>query len=155
MSTYIFVGDTVLEIQTKTGSIASADTDSWITLEICQQSKDKCCSVRLNEEDIDDMERGATNYYNTEKELGNCFNWKFSGNVEVTLSTYGTDGWFVEWVDIRTTTQVEDRISSFICPFDTWIDYDYEDYWNDYENSQHKSTSTCARLGKLFVKKTQ
>ena len=51
--------------------------------------------MRLNEEDIDDMERGATNYYNTEKELGNCFNWKFSGNVEVTLSTYGTDGWFV------------------------------------------------------------
>ena len=68
MSTYIFEGDTVAEIQTKTGNIASADTDSWITLEICQQSKDKCCSVRLNEEDIDDMERGATNYYNTEKD---------------------------------------------------------------------------------------
>ena len=96
--------------------------------------------MRLNKEGVDDMKIGATNYYNTDNELGDCFRWNFSGNAEVTVSTFGTDGWYVVWVRIKANAAGGSGIFTNTCPFNTWVDYDYYNYF-DYGDI---STSKCS-----------
>ena len=49
--------------------------------------------------------------------LGSCFNTDLTGEVSVTLSKDGSNGWYPEWAQIFTDNGI-----SYLCTFGTWMD---------------------------------
>ena len=131
----------LVDVAIKTGDKKYADTDDWVTLKVCDVNGEDCCRVALDDKGVNDMKKGAINYYTTKEEMGDCHNWNFNSNINLTFSIDGTDGWFVEWAEIRSRADASLSSTSFtrICRFDKWLD----------DNS--KVSSTC-KNGK-FVNK--
>ena len=96
-----------------------ADTDDAASITICDMSGD-CCSTPLNNPDINDREKGRVDTYSGPDDLGQCFNFVMGkGDLSVTLEKERSDGWFVEWTEIKLAGGM-----SFNCAFNIWLDND-------------------------------
>jgi len=124
----------IAEISTKTGGMRSADTDDAVSMTVCDAS-DNCCTTALDNPGFDDRKKGALNTYSDETVLGDCGSSSISnhllrGQLTATLSKDGTDGWYVEWAQIKTFGG-----ASFTCMFNVWMD--------DASGYSREATSDC------------
>ena len=87
-------------------------------MEICNK-EGKCCTTILDDPAKDDQEKGNTDKYATASLLGNCFAHSFNGDLTATLAKENSNGWFVEWAQIKFDDSV-----SYTCNFNTWLDDD-------------------------------
>ena len=108
----------ISEIWTSTADRRWASTNDEISIEVCSR-RGECCSTILNDP------KGATPFRrgNTDKFgswlLNDCFGADFWGSgITATLSKNGTDGWFVDWAEIKFADG-----RSYTCTYGQWLDY--------------------------------
>ena len=102
-------------ITTKTGS--NGETKDAIQINICDVT-DTCCSTTLDRSGRTDFKKGAVNVFDRPEEMGDCHDvYLDKDELTVTLSKSGTDGWFVDWVDVTLPYKV-----NFHCVFGIWLD---------------------------------
>ena len=90
-------------------------------MEVCNM-KGLCCTAVLDDPAKDDREKGNVDKYTTASMLGDCFGQNFYGDLTATLTKDKSDGWFVEWAQIKF-----DDTRSYTCEFNNWLD-DSADY---------------------------
>jgi len=100
----------IQSIVTQTGRQPNADTNSEIKFSISGEAvsgSDECkCQAQLNDIPRDDFTNGALdvfgkNVLSVNGDSRDCFNKICNGRPIVTLENKGSDGWFVEWVEIN------------------------------------------------------
>jgi len=101
----------VATIVTKTSGISSAGTADQVRIKICDGSN-TCCST-----DLVYMGRSSKEKLTDPDELGPCINTTLQGDLSVTLSKDGSDGWYPEWTQI-----VLQQGKTFLCTFNLWLD---------------------------------
>ena len=86
-----------------------------MTVKVCDTNGRECCTTPLkNYKAV-----GALDIHNTEDVLGDCFNFKVKGDVKVTLTIDGTNGWWAEYVRV-----VFGDGRRNVCPVKDWLDVD-------------------------------
>ena len=105
----------VTEISVKTGSMKWADTDDKVSITICDASEN-CCTTPLNKPGNDRV-KGAVDVYTNPDNLGACSGVAMNkGDLTVTLAKERSDGWYVDWAEIKLA-----RGMSYSCLFDLWL----------------------------------
>ena len=84
-------------------------------MEVCNWRK--CCTAVLDDPAGNDREKGNIDKYASASLLGDCFGHSFYGDLNATLTLDGSDGWFVEWAQIKF-----DNSRNYTCNFNTWLD---------------------------------
>ena len=119
---FFFSDVSVIQINTKTGSRAWADTNDNIRMTICDASGSCCKTDVLDDKARDDFKRGAVDDFMDPQVLGECRTMEMRGPLTATLDLEKTDGWYVKWAKIYLQ---EGR--DFLCNFNTWLDNDSSD----------------------------
>eukprot|EP00092_Neocalanus_flemingeri_P090264 GFUD01114316.1.p1 GENE.GFUD01114316.1~~GFUD01114316.1.p1 ORF type:complete len:634 (+),score=101.08 GFUD01114316.1:195-1904(+) len=94
-------------------------------MQVCDM-KGRCCTTALNDPAVNNQETGNVDTFSSDM-LGDCSDGNFYGDLTATLSKDGSDGWFVEWAEIKL-----DDGRFHTCMFNSWLDND-PNY--DYTNS--------------------
>eukprot|EP00092_Neocalanus_flemingeri_P012987 GFUD01013997.1.p1 GENE.GFUD01013997.1~~GFUD01013997.1.p1 ORF type:complete len:1217 (+),score=231.72 GFUD01013997.1:486-3653(+) len=107
-------------------------------MQVCDM-KGRCCTTALNDPAVNNQETGNVDTFSSDM-LGDCSDGNFYGDLTATLSKDGSDGWFVEWAEIKL-----DDGRFHTCMFNSWLDND-PNY--DYTNSV---TVNCAEEQNIVV----
>ena len=92
----------------------SASTDDAVSMTVCDSQH--CCTAVLNNAG-DDRKKGHVDMYADPAILGTCLTTRMRGQLTATLTKEKSDGWYVDWAQIRLA-----RGYSFTCMFNNWLD---------------------------------
>ena len=104
-------------ITTKTGTKKYSETTQSTMIKVCDITN-SCCSTTLDRNGRN-FKAGATNVFDQPQQLGECHDvmLDYTDELTVTMSKMGSDGWFVDWVDVTLPHDV-----TFHCVFRMWLD---------------------------------
>ena len=95
----------------KTSNRASAGTSDQVSIQVCDGTN-SCCNA-----DLGYPVRSSQDKFSDPGDLGTCLNTTLQGDLTVTLSKDGSDGWYPDWTKI-----VLQQGKTFFCTFDLWLD---------------------------------
>ena len=98
----------IVEVSIKTGDDENNESGAQAELEVCDDAN-SCCKTAGGLDNANLMRmRGEIDSYTSPERLGSCFGEKMTGNLRITIGTYGrnlNDGWFIDWVIIKTHSE--------------------------------------------------
>ena len=67
------------------------------------EDNDACCLMEMDIQGKSDRRKGGLDEYVHPSVLGPCLETKLTGSsIYVTPKLFGNDGWFIEWIIVRT-----------------------------------------------------